>query len=283
MNNSVQGLISPYVPSSDTGRGPADSGWPGWTDPTPVGDLMKTIRRTRRTVRSAGLVAVAAAAAFSLTACQDGGDKDDDAAASSVSKDSDAKGAKESTGSTGSTGSTDSAGSTGSGSNGSGGAQSGKGDKGSKGGSGGANTGTETTGGKRNTCDLGTTRVRLQQTGGSAPVILLKATNTGSTRCDLYGYPFLGYPDAQSPIQVGGGKPQAVVSLEPGKSAYASLGLEKGSGNNMHREKELTVSLADRNLHGTDSTATLTAPGAGLALSDNSAVSYWNTTPEQTM
>jgi hypothetical protein len=136
---------------------------------------------------------------------------------------------------------------------------------------------------KRSTCDLGTVQVRLQRTGGTAPVILLKATNKGSTRCDLYGYPFVGYPDAQSPIQAGGGQPQSVVSLEPGKSAYASLSLEKGDGANMHREKQLTVELADRKLNGTGDTATLTAPGAGLALSDNSAVSYWNTTPELAM
>lgn len=277
MNNPQPVVITVNVPTSE----------PGWGAPrkraavphsTSVGDIMKTAR-IRRTVRSAGLFAVAAAAAFSLTACQDGGGKDDDAGSSSssaVSKDSQAK----DSGSTGSD--AKGSGSTGSGSTGGGGAQSGNG---GKGGNGGADVKSEAGAGgvKRSACDVGTVQVRLQRTGGSAPLILLKATNKGSARCDLYGYPFVGYPEAQSPIKVGGGQPQAVVSLEPGKSAYASLSLEKGDGANMHREKELTVELANRSLHGTGDTATLTAPGAGLALSDNSAVSYWNTTPELAM
>ncbi|MET9861061.1 DUF4232 domain-containing protein [Streptomyces smyrnaeus] len=235
--------------------------------------------RTRRTVRSAGLVAVATTAAFSLTACQDGGGKDDDAGSSSssaVSKDEQTKDSQTADSQTNGSGSTDS-GSTGS--SGSSGAKSGNGGSSTAGGT----TQAEAAGVKRTACTVGKVSVGLKETGGSAPVILLKATNNGSTRCDLYGYPFVGYPDAQAPIAVGGGKPQAVVSLEPGKSAYASLGLEKGDGGNMHREKHLTVQLANRSMHGTGATATLTAPGAGLAISDNSTVSYWNTTPEPAM
>ncbi|MBO8201172.1 DUF4232 domain-containing protein [Streptomyces smyrnaeus] len=231
--------------------------------------------RTRRTVRSAGLVAVAATAAFSLTACQDGGGKEDDAGSSSssaVSKDSQTKDSPSKASQT------NGSGSTGSGS-GSSGAKSGNGGSSTAGGT----TQAEAAGVKRTACTVGKVSVGLKETGGSAPVILLKATNNGSTRCDLYGYPFVGYPDAQAPIAVGGGKPQAVVSLEPGESAYASLGLEKGDGGNMHREKHLTVQLANRDQHGTGATATLTAPGAGLAISDNSTVSYWNTTPESAM
>ncbi|NSC23255.1 DUF4232 domain-containing protein [Streptomyces albus subsp. chlorinus] len=131
------------------------------------------------------------------------------------------------------------------------------------------------------TCTVGKVSVKLQETGGSAPVILLKATNNGSTRCDLYGYPFVGYPNAQAPIPVGGGKPQAVVSLKPGASGYAALSLEEGDGGTMHREKQLTVELADRDQNGTGKTATVDAPaGEGLAISDNSTVSYWNPTAE---
>ncbi|MDJ1131817.1 DUF4232 domain-containing protein [Streptomyces iconiensis] len=255
--------------------------------PTPMGDLVKTVRRTRRTVRTAGLVAVAAAAAFSLTACQGGG-KDDDAGSSSSAAPTQESGAKDSgsgdsdtkdSGSTGS-GSTESGTSGNGGGSGNGGTQSG-----GNGGNGKVDTQTEGAASnvKRTTCTVATTTVRFQQTGGSMPVILLKATNSGSTRCDLYGYPFVGYPNAQSPIAVGGGKPQSVVSLEPGKSAYASLGLEEGNGADMHREKKLTVELANRNQQGTGATATLTAPGAGLALGDESTVSYWNTTPELAM
>ncbi|GAA2615366.1 DUF4232 domain-containing protein [Streptomyces axinellae] len=213
---------------------------------------------------------MAAAAALSLTACgSDGGSggKDDNAAGNTkaaASKDAGAKGS----------GSQHSEGKQ----------ENGKEGKDGKGG-GGEDVRSQSTasGVKRKACDVGTVQVRLKRTGGTAPVVLLKATNQGDSRCDLYGYPFVGYPNAQSPIAVGGGQPQSVVSLEPGTSAYASLSLEDGDANNMHREKELTVELANRKLQGTGSTATLTAPGAGLALSDNSTVSYWNTTPELAM
>ncbi|GAA2604942.1 DUF4232 domain-containing protein [Streptomyces axinellae] len=244
--------------------------------------------RTRRIVRSVGLVAVAAASVFSLTACQDDGGKDKASGSSSSVAASKGNGAQNSgpdandSGSTGSTGSADSSSSGDGERSGNGGGRG----SGGTGGSGGSNaqSGAAGSGTKEKTCDLGTTKVRLQQTGGTAPVILLKATNQGSTRCDLYGYPVLGYPDAQAPIAVGGNKPQAVVSVQPGKSAYAALTLETGTGENMHREKQLTIELADRNGRGTGSPTYLTAPGEGLALSsENSKVSYWNTTPEQAM
>jgi len=221
------------------------------------------------TIRSTGLAAVAVAAAFSLTACQGDGGKDDDAGSASSAEASKGTEAKDSA----------SAGSD-SGSTSDGGTQNNKASSGGPGkpAEGGAS------GAKGSVCTVGTVSVSLQETGGSAPVILLKATNNGSTRCDLYGHPFVGYPDAQSSIPAGGGKPQSVVSLEPGTSAYAALGLEKGNGGNMHREKQLTVQLADRSLHGAGATAEVTAPGeAGLALSDNSTVTYWNDTTEQVL
>lgn len=236
---------------------------------------MKTVRRTRRTVRSAGLVAVAAAAMFSLTACQGDGGKDNDAASVSssteTSKDSGSKdsGSDAKNGENGSSNGTDTNGTGGNG--------------GTQNANGGGDTQAGGSGVKRKTCTAATNTIRFQRTGGSAPVILIKATNQDSERCDLYGYPFVGYPDAQAPIAVGGGKPQAVVSLEPGESAYASLSLETGQGNNLHRETDLTVELANRKQQGTGSNASLTAPGEGLALSDTSTVSYWNTTPELAM
>ncbi|MGI5349927.1 DUF4232 domain-containing protein [Streptomyces sp. CA-250714] len=219
---------------------------------------MKTIRHTART---AGLIAVAAAATFSLTACQDDGGKDNDAGSSpsaGASKNPEAK----------------NSGSTGNGGN----------DGNRAGGGTSPQTEATTAGANTSTCTVGKVSIRLQHTGGSAPVILLKATNNGSTRCDLYGHPFVGYPNAQAPIQTGGGKPQSVISLQPGRSAYAALSLEKGNGGNMHREKQLTVQLADRSLHATGATAKVNAPtGAGLALSDNSTVTYWKNTLEEAM
>ncbi|WP_436978880.1 DUF4232 domain-containing protein [Streptomyces sp. enrichment culture] len=245
---------------------------------------MKTARRTRRPVPAACLAAVAAAAALALSACEGSVGGDDGTAGSApaggASKDAGTKGAG-----------TKDAGTKGAGTKDAGTKDAGTSDSGSAGpGSADAGTGTRSgsgTGAPKadgSTCTVGKVSVKLRRTGGSAPAVLLKATNTGSTRCDLYGYPLVGFPDAQAPVAIGGGKPQSVVSLKPGGSAYASLSLAEGDGAEVHREKQLTVELADRELRGTGATARVDAPsGAGLALSDESTVSYWNATAEDAM
>ncbi|WP_055500843.1 DUF4232 domain-containing protein [Streptomyces albus] len=232
---------------------------------------MKTARRTRRPVPAACLAAVAAAAALALSACEGSVGGDDGAAGSApaggASKDAGTKEAG-----TKDTGTSDS------GSAGPGSADAGTGTRS------GSGSGSGAPKADGSTCTVGKVSVKLRRTGGSAPAVLLKATNTGSTRCDLYGYPLVGFPDAQAPVAIGGGKPQSVVSLKPGGSAYASLSLAEGDGAEVHREKQLTVELADRELRGTGATARVDAPsGAGLALSDESTVSYWNTTAEDAM
>lgn len=235
-----------------------------------MGELVKTACRTRRVARTAGLGAIAAATAFALTACQSDDDSDKDNGGDSSS-------------SAGSSGGSDDEGSGDEGSNdeGSGGSDSGSG---STGGGEEAGEGSGGSGDQRATCAVGKVSVEFQQSDGSMPVILIKATNNGNTRCDLYGHPFVGYPDAQSPLPAGGGKPQSVVSLEKGESAYSALGLEEGEGADMHREKALTVQLADKNEKATGGTVKLRSPGsAGLALGDKSAVSYWNTSIEGAM
>ncbi|KPC93777.1 hypothetical protein ADL27_18515 [Streptomyces sp. NRRL F-6602] len=235
---------------------------------------MKTARRTRRPVPAACLAAVAAAAALALSACEGSVGGDDGTAGSApaggASKDAGTKDAGTKDAGTKDAGTSDS------GSAGPGSADAGTGT--------GTRSGSGAPEADGSTCTTGKVSVKLRRTGGSAPAVLLKATNTGSTRCDLYGYPLVGFPDAQAPVAIGGGKPQFVVSLKPGGSAYASLSLAEGDGAEVHQEKQLTVELADRELRGTGATARVDAPsGAGLALSDESTVSYWNATAEDAM
>lgn len=52
--------------------------------------------------------------------------------------------------------------------------------------------------------------------------MLLTVTNTGSTACNAYYYPFLRFGEAQStPPVIEESKPQAVVTVLPGESAYS--------------------------------------------------------------
>ncbi|MEU1076767.1 MULTISPECIES: DUF4232 domain-containing protein [unclassified Streptomyces] len=77
---------------------------------------------------------------------------------------------------------------------------------------------------KRVTCTG--SNVKLTATPVSRPInhVLLTATNIGKTVCDAYDAPAVKFSNAQSPIAVDKDTiPQAVVSLAPGRSAYAMV------------------------------------------------------------
>ncbi len=125
-------------------------------------------------------------------------------------------------------------------------------------------------------CTVADTQITLEHTGGTIPAITLKLTNTGSTACNAYDVPLVGYPNAQAPLAVGGDKPQAVRTVAPGESTTATIGLGSEDGSTPHREQRLTVTLVDADNHPLSGQATVSAPaGAGLLLDDDSSVTYW--------
>lgn len=101
--------------------------------------------------------------------------------------------------------------------------------------------------------------------------LALTITNTGGRRCDAVGAPLVGFDHSQAPIRiVEESKPQAVVTLLPGESAYASLILTGEPGGDTHG---MTIRTIKVNLT-TDSMETVTAP-KGTYVDDGAAVSYW--------
>ncbi|MFI8323497.1 DUF4232 domain-containing protein [Streptomyces sp. NPDC085529] len=101
--------------------------------------------------------------------------------------------------------------------------------------------------------------------------LALIVTNTGARPCDAVGAPLVGFDHSQAPIRiVEESKPQAVVGLAPGESAYASLILTGEPGEDTHG---MTVRTIKVNLTA-DSMVTVTAP-AGTYVDDGAAVSYW--------
>ncbi|MER6473761.1 DUF4232 domain-containing protein [Streptomyces collinus] len=78
--------------------------------------------------------------------------------------------------------------------------------------------------------------------------LLLKATNTGTKPCYAYSTPFLrAGADAQAPLAwADETTPQAVVTLEPGQSAYAGILTSSPEGKGGAKEKTLGVIFADR-------------------------------------
>ncbi|MEV4947570.1 DUF4232 domain-containing protein [Streptomyces sp. NPDC053755] len=119
--------------------------------------------------------------------------------------------------------------------------------------------------------------------------LLLTVTNTGSRACNAYGAPFVGFDDAQAPIGVvDASRPQAVVSLSPGASAYASVLLsgERGGDPGAHGRTVRQVSVhfapGDGSGGSVGSGTTLAAPG-GTYADDDARVTFWQREMDQAL
>ncbi|MDQ1047189.1 DUF4232 domain-containing protein [Streptomyces sp. V4I2] len=250
--------------------------------------------RTRRTRRSRMLVAAAiTAATLTLAACNGGeGVRDEGASAGSSSTaaptasttpsqkasggTSTGAGQTDQTDQTGST----SKGSTGgaAGSSGTTGSSSSKGSSGSSGSSG--STGSVSAGSDDSAsasvpCSSASTRMAATVVARPLNHLLLTVTNTGSKNCDLTGFPAVRLGAAQSvPPAFEDSKPQAVVTLAPGESGYASvlLSAADGSGSNGYTAKSLEVS------YGEGASARPSLPAKGVYVDDSIGVSYWQST-----
>ncbi|MFI9493051.1 MULTISPECIES: DUF4232 domain-containing protein [Streptomyces] len=127
-------------------------------------------------------------------------------------------------------------------------------------------------------CHGGNSKVTLKPVTRPVNHMLLTVTNTGSKSCNAYGYPAVRFGEAQSvPPAYEESKPQAVVTLAPGESAYAGVMTNSadGSGTNGYSTKSLTVYFQGRDLSGS------TGQGANVPLSEKVyvdstlTVTYW--------
>ncbi|MFE0254417.1 DUF4232 domain-containing protein [Streptomyces sp. NPDC059010] len=230
--------------------------------------------RTSRTSRTRLVAAAATAvlAALSLTACSDGtGTKDEGAAATSSAgsasgSPSASTGGNSSSGTSGSSGSTGSSGSA-NGSNGSGSTAQTSAGK------------APTSAGKPVTCEGSNTKTVAAPLNRPVNHMLLTVTNTGSKTCFLYGYPAVAFGEAQSvPPVIEESQPQAVVTLEPGQSGYASVSLSAtdGSGSDGRTEKSLSVAFYGRSMsESVGKTAHPALPAKGVYIDDSLKVTYW--------
>ncbi|MEV5974208.1 DUF4232 domain-containing protein [Streptomyces sp. NPDC051921] len=123
----------------------------------------------------------------------------------------------------------------------------------------------------RSTCTAENTKIVASKVSRPINHLLLTVTNTGSRPCDALNAPFVGFEGSQAPVRiVEDSKPQAVVTLAPGESGYASLLLTGEPGPDTHGAtvRKISVYLTR------DSGTTVTAP-AGTFADDGAAVSYW--------
>ncbi|MEW2081773.1 DUF4232 domain-containing protein [Streptomyces sp. NPDC005283] len=224
-------------------------------------------------IRTTAVAATALLAALSLTACQSGDDGDADAkksGAAAASTSTPSTGAKPAPNPTNTPAGSDTR-------TGSGGRSTGGGNN-----SGGKGTGKAGYSGPVTAACIGeNTKVTVSKVSRPINHLLLTMTNTGSKACNAYHAPLLRFDDAQAVTQImDSSKPQAVVTIAPGESAYASLLLEAdASGENGQTVKKLTVHFAPRSGSGSTESApdVLTLP-AGTYADSNAAVSYWQST-----
>ncbi|MFI6966666.1 DUF4232 domain-containing protein [Streptomyces sp. NPDC050255] len=130
------------------------------------------------------------------------------------------------------------------------------------------------------TCDGGNSRTAVTTVSRPLNHLLLTLTNTGDRPCYAYYAPGLRFDDAQAAFPVlDDSQPQAVVTLDPGQSAYAAIGLtgEPGAGPAPRKATHLQVHFSGRSGEGSTGTpVTLTLP-SDTYWDDNGFVTYWQT------
>ncbi|MGA5146884.1 DUF4232 domain-containing protein [Streptomyces coelicolor] len=246
------------------------------------------MRTSRLQLLAAAGVAVASLA---LTACQDGtGTRDEGASASqpvaSTPSDASSPAPEESASGSGGNGSTAN-GSTGSGGDTAGSGESGSGSKGSSAGKGSAPGGSDDAPATFNPCNGSNTSVSAAPVSRPVNHMLITVKNTGSKNCDLTYYPVLRFDEMQwVPQPVEESKPQAVVTLAPGESAYAGvlLSAADGSGTGGATGKKLTVGFQGRTPNSDGGPAAIPSlPAAGVYYDSSLTVTYWQSSTDDAL
>ncbi|UQT57118.1 DUF4232 domain-containing protein [Streptomyces durmitorensis] len=129
------------------------------------------------------------------------------------------------------------------------------------------------------TCTAATTEVTVEQVDRPLNHLLLKAKNTGTKTCYAYGAPYLRFDEAQSATGwLEDSTPQAVVTLKPGRTAYAAIGTSSPEGSEGRQAHELGVHFANRTMNGSvGAPAAVKLPRGGVHVDSSAYVTYWQT------
>ncbi|MFJ1979438.1 DUF4232 domain-containing protein [Streptomyces albogriseolus] len=241
------------------------------------------MRTSRLQLLAAAGVAVASLA---LTACQDGTGTRDEGASASQPVASAPSGASSQTPEESASGSGGN-GSTANGSSGPGGDASGSGDSGSKGSSAGTSDGSDDAPATFNPCNGANTSVTAAPVSRPVNHMLITVKNTGAKNCDLTYYPVLRFDEMQwVPQPIEDSKPQAVVTLGPGESAYAGVVLSAadGSGSGGATGKKLTVGFQARTPNSDGGPAAIPSlPAKGVYYDSSLTVTYWQSSMDDAL
>lgn len=129
------------------------------------------------------------------------------------------------------------------------------------------------------TCTAATTKVTVQEVDRPINHLLLKAKNTGTKTCYAYGAPFLRFDEGQAATPwLDASVPQAVVTLEPGQTAYAAIGTSSPEGSEGSQAHKLDVHFSNRAMNGSvGGPAAPKLPEGGVYVDSSAFVTYWQT------
>ena len=123
-------------------------------------------------------------------------------------------------------------------------------------------------------CDINKLTVGVKSVQRPVNYMVLEVNNHAGVDCNLPGYPILKFgEDAQAATPVyEDSKPQAVVTLAPGETAYAGIRTSSadGSGQNGYKATSLEVYL-----EGSDDSKSVELPGGSVYIDDTAQVTYW--------
>jgi hypothetical protein len=173
---------------------------------------------------------------------------------------------------------------TGAGGSGTPSADTGPGGSSGAGGSGGAGSAGGSGGAKPVDCATGSLRFAVKKVKNPVDHVLITATNAGSKACRLYSYPALRISENSQSVtaRIGESRPQTVVTLDRGATAYAGLITASADRNS---ETKVTTPAIGVSLFGPDEEPTgsgvnVPVPGGSLYVEeDNAQVTYWQDNP----
>ncbi|MFI1334081.1 DUF4232 domain-containing protein [Streptomyces sp. NPDC020845] len=123
-------------------------------------------------------------------------------------------------------------------------------------------------------CDINKLTVGVKSVQRPVNYMVLEVNNHAGVDCNMPGYPVLKFgEDAQAATPVyEDSKPQAVVTLAPGETAYAGIRTSSadGSGQNGYKATSLEVFL-----EGSDDSKSVELPGGSVYIDDTAQVTYW--------
>ncbi|MBX7547045.1 DUF4232 domain-containing protein [Streptomyces sp. NPDC004232] len=128
-------------------------------------------------------------------------------------------------------------------------------------------------------CNGANTRVTARPMSRPLNHMLLTVTNTGRRTCELTYYPIVRFDEMQwAPQADKDTQPQAVTTLKPGESGYASMRLSAadGSGEGGTTARKLTLMFQGMTPNSDGgATATPTLPAKGVYYDSSLTVTYW--------